>query len=261
MTVLCVKNLVKRFGGLVAVNSVHFEFQKGKISAVIGPNGAGKTTFFNMITGIYTPDEGQIELEGKSIVKVKPDRITEKGIARTFQNIRLFGNMTVLENVMVGMHIHLKAGIFSTLLGLPKVRIEEQKAVDDAYRMLQYVGLEPLLNEKANSLSYGAQRRLEIARALAAKPKVLLLDEPAAGMNPRETVELIGLIRRIQQELEISIILIEHDMKLVMDLSDHILVLDHGEKIAEGSPREIRSNPRVIEAYLGKSAIEQEVIS
>ncbi|KRF43585.1 ABC transporter ATP-binding protein [Paenibacillus sp. Soil787] len=261
MTVLRVKNLVKRFGGLIAVNGVHFEFRKGKISAVIGPNGAGKTTFFNMITGIYTPDEGQIELEGKSIVKVKPDRITEKGIARTFQNIRLFGNMTVIENVMVGMHIHLNAGIFSTLLGLPKVRMEEQRAIDEAYRILQYVGLELLLNEKANSLSYGAQRRLEIARALAAKPKVLLLDEPAAGMNPRETVELTELIRRIQRELDISIILIEHDMKLVMDLSDHILVLDHGEKIAEGSPREIRSNLRVIEAYLGKSALRQEVIS
>ncbi|MBD0383217.1 ABC transporter ATP-binding protein [Paenibacillus sedimenti] len=260
MTVLRVSNLVKRFGGLVAVNGVHFEFRKGKISAVIGPNGAGKTTFFNMITGIYTPDEGQIELEGKSIVKVKPDRITEKGIVRTFQNIRLFGNMTVLENVMVGMHIHLKAGIFSTLLGLPKVRLEEQKAMDEAYRILRYVGLERLLNEKANSLSYGAQRRLEIARALAAKPKVLLLDEPAAGMNPRETVQLTELIRSIQRELDISIILIEHDMKLVMDLSDHILVLDHGEKIAEGAPREIRSNPRVIEAYLGKSALGQEVM-
>lgn len=259
MTVLRVANLVKRFGGLVAVNGVHFEFGKGQISAVIGPNGAGKTTFFNMITGIYAPDEGEIELEGESIVKVKPHRIAEKGIARTFQNIRLFGNLTVLENVMVGMHIHLKAGIFGTLFGLPKVRHEEQEAADEAYRLLRYVGLEPLLNEKANSLSYGAQRRLEIARALAARPKVLLLDEPAAGMNPRETAQLTGLIRSIQQELGISIILIEHDMKLVMELSDHILVLDHGEKIAEGAPDEIRSHPRVIEAYLGKSAIGQEV--
>lgn len=261
MTVLRVNNLVKRFGGLVAVNGVQFEFQKGEISAVIGPNGAGKTTFFNMITGIYAPDEGEIEMEGKSIVKVKPDRITEKGIARTFQNIRLFGNMTVLENVMVGMHIHLNGGILSTLLGLTKVRLEEQNAMDEAYRLLQYVGLEPHLNDNANSLSYGAQRRLEIARALAVKPKVLLLDEPAAGMNPRETKELTELIRSIQQELDVSIILIEHDMKLVMQISDHILVLDHGEKIAEGSPYEIRSNPRVIEAYLGKSALGQEVKS
>jgi branched-chain amino acid transport system ATP-binding protein len=259
MNILSVQHVVKRFGGLVAVNGVDFEFQKGTISAVIGPNGAGKTTFFNMITGIYTPDEGEIKLDGKAITKVKPDRITGLGIARTFQNIRLFGKMTVLENVMVGMHIHLKSGIFSTLLNLPRVRHEEHKGMDEAYRLLQFVGLESLLNEEASSLPYGAQRRLEIVRALATRPKVLLLDEPAAGMNPRETVELIGLIKRIQQELGISIILIEHDMKLVMELSEHILVLDHGEKIAQGTPQEIRSNPRVIEAYLGKSATKQEV--
>ncbi|MGM0881657.1 MAG: ABC transporter ATP-binding protein [Bacillota bacterium] len=261
MTILKVTKLVKRFGGLIAVNGVDFAFPKGSISAVIGPNGAGKTTFFNMITGIYTPDEGRIELDGKSIIKVKPDRITEWGIARTFQNIRLFGTMTVLENVMVGMHIHLKAGVFSTLLGLPKIRHEEAAAVEEAYRLLEYVGLADLLNEQANSLPYGAQRRLEIARALATKPKVLLLDEPAAGMNPRETVELTDLIKRIQQQLNITIILIEHDMKLVMELSEHILVLDYGTKIAEGAPDEIRTNPRVIEAYLGRSAAEQEVMS
>jgi branched-chain amino acid transport system ATP-binding protein len=261
MTVLSVQNVVKSFGGLLAVNGIHFEFQKEKIAAVIGPNGAGKTTFFNMITGIYKPDEGDIKLDGQSLVNIKPDRITALGIARTFQNIRLFGSMTVLENVMVGMHIHLKSGIFSTLLNLPRVRHEEQKGMDEAYRLLQFVGLESHLNEEANSLPYGAQRRLEIARALATKPKVLLLDEPAAGMNPRETVELTGLIKQIQQELGICIILIEHDMKLVMELSEHILVLDHGEKIAEGSPQEIRSNPKVIEAYLGKSATQQEVIS
>ncbi|AFH62740.1 ABC transporter ATP-binding protein [Paenibacillus caseinilyticus] len=258
MSSLRVRSLVKRFGGLTAVNGVTYTFPERAISAVIGPNGAGKTTFFNMITGIYKPDEGEIELGGRSLVGVKPDRITERGIARTFQNIRLFGGMTVLENVLVGMHIHLRSGVLGTLLGLPGVRAEEQAAREEAYRLLGAVGLQELLNEEAGSLSYGVQRRLEIARALAARPKVLLLDEPAAGMNPRETAELTALIRSLQEKLGISIILIEHDMKLVMELSEHILVLEHGEKIAEGTPQEVRTNPRVIEAYLGRSAAEQE---
>ncbi|MBB3130059.1 branched-chain amino acid transport system ATP-binding protein [Paenibacillus rhizosphaerae] len=261
MSELKVSKLIKRFGGLVAVNGVDFTFPEGKISAVIGPNGAGKTTFFNMITGIYIPDEGEIELGGKSIVKVKPHKITELGVARTFQNIRLFGSMTVLENVMVGMHIHLKAGLFGTLLRLPGIRQEEEDSAAEAYRLLEYVGLAAYLNEEAGSLPYGAQRRLEIARALATRPRVLLLDEPAAGMNPRETAQLIELIKQIQREMGITVVLIEHDMKLVMELSEYILVLDYGTKIAEGVPEEIRSNPRVIEAYLGKSAVRQEVMS
>lgn len=254
MSILTVNNLTKNFDGLVANQDISLEVQKGSITAVIGPNGAGKTTFFNMVTGVYKPTSGQILLEGQSLVGLKPHTISKKGISRTFQNIRLFGNLSVLENVMIGMHNHLKGNLLGIVLQLPFSKKEEKFAQEEAYRLLEYVGLADFLNEEAQNLSYGAQRRLEIARALATKPKVLLLDEPAAGMNPRETKELTDLIFRMREELDLTIILIEHDMKLVMEISEHIIVLDHGEKIAEGTAEEIRNNQKVIEAYLGSSA-------
>ncbi|MFC0190286.1 ABC transporter ATP-binding protein [Fictibacillus aquaticus] len=255
MSILAVSNLTKKFGGLTAVNGVDITVQKESITAVIGPNGAGKTTFFNLVTGVYQPDNGNVQLGSTSLVGLKPHEISRHGIARTFQNIRLFSNITVLENVMVGLHNHLKGGIFGTLLQTPSVRREEKRAKEEAYEWLEYVGLGSLLNEEAKNLPYGAQRRLEIARALATKPKLLLLDEPAAGMNPRETRELTEFIHRMREELNLTIVLIEHDMKLVMEISEQIFVLDHGVKIAEGKPEEIRNNVNVIEAYLGKSAV------
>jgi branched-chain amino acid transport system ATP-binding protein len=255
--ILDVKKLTMDFGGLRALDQIDLRVQEGQIVALIGPNGAGKTTFFNCITGIYKPTRGEMLVHSKGgkpkkLNGLKPNRVTECGLARTFQNIRLFQNMTVLENVMIGRHCRMHAGIPGAIFRNPATRREEKRVVEDSYRILEKIGLERYVNEYAKNLPYGAQRRLEIARAMATEPFLLLLDEPAAGMNVKETKELDDLIIQIRDQEKISILLIEHDMKLVMSLSDLIYVVDYGKKIAEGSPREIKNNPAVIKAYLGE---------
>jgi branched-chain amino acid transport system ATP-binding protein len=253
---LTARGITVRFGGLVAVNAVDFDIPRGGIVSLIGPNGAGKTTFFNALTGLYRLTEGDVHLHDRDITGLAPHKIARLGLARTFQNIRLFGLMTAEENVKVAMHSHLRAGVASTILRMPWQRKEERVAHEGALELLDFVGIGGVADEYARNLSYGDQRRLEVARALAVQPSVLLLDEPTAGMNPRESAIFTDFVRQVRDEKKVSILLIEHDMSVVMRASERITVLDRGEKIAEGTPEEIRSNERVIEAYLGKSGTE-----
>ena len=256
MPLLETKNVTKRFGGLQAVGKMDFKLEEGQIVSIIGPNGAGKTTFFNTLTGIYRPEEGEVTFDGHSLVGLRPDQITTLGMARTFQNIRLFGSMTVIENIMVGMFSRLKQNQVDIIFKNKRYKDEEEYAHRRAFELMDFVGLKGVGDELARNLPYGGQRRVEIARALASSPKLLLLDEPTAGMNPKETDEAVALFRQVRDDIGVTILLIEHSMRVVMDISEHITVMDYGMKIAEGLPQEISTNPKVVEAYLGRGAAD-----